>query len=306
MPITGDALLGSGSGLVGGTINAISTGVQNKKNRQFATEMYNRQKADNYEFWQIQNEYNSPASQMARFKDAGLNPHLIYGQSNNAGPISTPDYQAPQSRAPEWGQGLQVGGLAYMNAIYDLDIKQAQAENLRAQKNVIDQEAILKGIQSGIGEFDLGFKNDMRETSGDMMRERLRQLRTSTDLSINEDVRRAVAQSSSLREASERMLNMVEQRANMQASRLHTWADTQRVYADRDRVREAINLMQKDGTLKQLEIELKSKGITWQDPLWQRAAALVLSKAVQDNPDNPVRLLQKLPSGSNFRHRPNE
>lgn len=35
--------------------------------------------------WDIENEYNSPAAQMERYKSAGLNPNLIYGQQNTAG-----------------------------------------------------------------------------------------------------------------------------------------------------------------------------------------------------------------------------
>lgn len=43
-----------------------------------AREDYNRQ----INMWNMTNDYNSPASQMARYKAAGLNPNLIYGQSN--------------------------------------------------------------------------------------------------------------------------------------------------------------------------------------------------------------------------------
>lgn len=44
----------------------------------------------NLEMWRRNNEYNSPASQMQRYKDAGLNPALIYGSSGNAGNSSSP------------------------------------------------------------------------------------------------------------------------------------------------------------------------------------------------------------------------
>lgn len=44
------------------------------------------------EMWGIQNQYNSPAAQMQRFLDAGLNPHLIYGQGNAGNSSSTPQY----------------------------------------------------------------------------------------------------------------------------------------------------------------------------------------------------------------------
>ena len=36
----------------------------------------------NLEQWNRENEYNSPAAQMQRYMDAGLNPNLIYGQQN--------------------------------------------------------------------------------------------------------------------------------------------------------------------------------------------------------------------------------
>lgn len=46
--------------------------------------MKQQEQAYNLELWKLQNEYNTPAAQMARYQDAGLNPNLIYGQSNEA------------------------------------------------------------------------------------------------------------------------------------------------------------------------------------------------------------------------------
>lgn len=43
-----------------------------------------QEQAYNLELWKLQNEYNSPAAQMQRYQDAGLNPNLIYSQQNNA------------------------------------------------------------------------------------------------------------------------------------------------------------------------------------------------------------------------------
>jgi hypothetical protein len=42
------------------------------------------------------NAYNSPLQQMQRFKEAGLNPNLIYKQSNEGAPVRSTDYVAPQ------------------------------------------------------------------------------------------------------------------------------------------------------------------------------------------------------------------
>lgn len=43
-----------------------------------------QEQAYNLELWKATNEYNSPEAQMARYQQAGLNPNLIYGQSNTA------------------------------------------------------------------------------------------------------------------------------------------------------------------------------------------------------------------------------
>lgn len=62
-----------------------------KANKQEAELAYQRQ----MEMWHAQNAYNSPAAQMARFKQAGLNPHLIYGQGNPGNAGTPPAYQPP-------------------------------------------------------------------------------------------------------------------------------------------------------------------------------------------------------------------
>lgn len=90
----------------------------NKKNYQYQTDLnkqqwqyqrdlnaqanqYNLEMAEytykkNLEQWNRENVYNSPKSQMQRYKDAGLNPHLIYGQQNTAS--GSPQMQTPQGQ----------------------------------------------------------------------------------------------------------------------------------------------------------------------------------------------------------------
>lgn len=46
--------------------------------------MKQQEQAFNLQLWNLQNEYNHPAAQMARYQQAGLNPNLIYGQQNVA------------------------------------------------------------------------------------------------------------------------------------------------------------------------------------------------------------------------------
>lgn len=64
------------------------------------------------EMWNRQNAYNTPQAQMARFTEAGLNPHLIYGSGGNSGNASMPQgYQPPKQEyeyiSGNYGASLQ-------------------------------------------------------------------------------------------------------------------------------------------------------------------------------------------------------
>lgn len=55
---------------------------ENQKTREYNYMLAKQQNEWNIAQWNRENEYNSPANQMKRYSDAGLNPDLIYGQSN--------------------------------------------------------------------------------------------------------------------------------------------------------------------------------------------------------------------------------
>ena len=78
---------------IAGTVTSGVTGLlQAPFNYLFQSLAAKRQNEMQKEWWNMQNEYNSPKSQMKRMMEAGLNPNLIYGQmaSSNAGDVGTP------------------------------------------------------------------------------------------------------------------------------------------------------------------------------------------------------------------------
>lgn len=269
MPIPAAAAL-AGAQLAGSAGNSIGQVLTNRGNRKFAREMYDRQKSDNLDFWNMQNEYNSPAAQMRRFQEAGLNKNLIYGQNNTAGAISTPDVQQGQSRNPEFGNVAQEGLLGLMQ-YYDLKIKQAQHDNLLDQGTVIREDAMLRRAQTEAttvgaqrGKFNLDFENELRDVSADSRREHLRQVKTSTDISMSRDAREAAMNASNIKEAVERMKSMIQSRSQSRAEVI--------------RINEQVRQWQKDGTLKELEIDLRRQHINPNDPMWARYVGGMLSK----------------------------
>ena len=70
----GNLLEGAGNALTSGVFGLASNLLSNrgaKRRQQLADQQ-------NVKFWNMQNEYNTPANQMKRLQDAGLNPNLIY------------------------------------------------------------------------------------------------------------------------------------------------------------------------------------------------------------------------------------
>lgn len=95
---------GSWGPSVGGGIAAIGGIYDSYQNRKVSRENTDKtiaaQKAESelayqrsIEMWNRQNEYNTPAAQMARFKAGGLNPHLIYGQGSPGNAQGHPEYR---------------------------------------------------------------------------------------------------------------------------------------------------------------------------------------------------------------------
>lgn len=110
----GDYLYGPGSEL---RSNQTTHWDDSWNNAAFNFALSNFEFKQNKEMWDLMNEYNSPASQMQRFKEAGLNPMLIYSQGNPGNASSQVQYKAPnvhltpmQDRLNKIGQINQLVG----------------------------------------------------------------------------------------------------------------------------------------------------------------------------------------------------
>ena len=83
-----DAILGGATSLVGsilgykGQREANETNLQSvRETNQANYDLYREQYRDAYRLWQENNQYNTPANQMARLRQAGLNPALNMGSN---------------------------------------------------------------------------------------------------------------------------------------------------------------------------------------------------------------------------------
>lgn len=140
-------------------ISGIQQHRQNKKNR----EMAEYQNDANVEFQREQNEYNTPQNQMLRFQQAGLNPHLIYGQGNpgnQSAPVHYPEMK-PHMPANLDGIGSLLNqSMLAQSQVSALDAKTMQThamtelnkmqKDLMAKNPLFDDEgfkAIIDGLK---------------------------------------------------------------------------------------------------------------------------------------------------------------
>ena len=76
-PVTAAALINAGSQASSGIFGFFGQRKQNQHNLQLAKDARDH----DVNMWNMQNQYNTPSMQMQRLTEAGLNPHLMYGQS---------------------------------------------------------------------------------------------------------------------------------------------------------------------------------------------------------------------------------
>lgn len=122
----------------------IQSAVNYEANRKLSEQEFQR----NVDMWQMQNYYNLPKNQMARLKDAGLNPHLVYGTGTVTGNTIG---NAPQYKRPEFQANIPQARI--LSQSQDYEIKNAELSNmaevnakLKAETDYINAKTVTESI----------------------------------------------------------------------------------------------------------------------------------------------------------------
>lgn len=196
------------------------------------------------EMWNLQNEYNHPSAQMARLREAGLNPNLIYGTSPSSA-VGNAD-KVSGARAEDFRFENPLMGLL-MHA--DLEQKNAQTNNLKTQNDLIIAETALKGVQAGETlartaktRLDYQIASELKQTSIDAQKEALRKLELT---SIGQELENEFK--------SKAMQDQLKQ-----------------LFYQASYAKDNLEGVQLDNIMKKLDIELKKLGIEKGDPWYFR------------------------------------
>lgn len=260
-PITG-GLVVAGANLFGQGVNAFAQGRMNKKTRDFSREMYEKQKADNLAYWHMQNDYNSPQAMMSRFKEAGLNPNMIYGNAgnNSASNVHSATPPAWSPRAPQFDLSSP------MSSYFDVAMKSAQLDNVKAINNKILMETKAIAAQAGLRESELNFSQQFFGNRAGKMGYDAQKARQSTDLQ-------------ELLQNPDAVIGDNDNARSSIAYRM-AYAKLQNLGID-TQIKQAISSGKSiENLMKQLEYNLSKNGINAKDPTWIRAIGTIISNYV--------------------------
>lgn len=150
-PLVSSSLIGFGASAFNYGANLLNSGMTFRQNKQLAA----LQNQYNIDQWNRQNAYNDPSAQMERYRKAGLNPNLIYGQQNLS--AESPQLVGGTPRQPVTSSPIDAQTVA------QLSLLRAQKENIEAdtqqkvsQSSVNVADAGLKMAQGKLTEADIG------------------------------------------------------------------------------------------------------------------------------------------------------
>lgn len=261
----------------------------NKKDRKFAEMMSNRQREWAIDDWNRNNLYNSPEQQMARFKAAGLNPNLIYGQQSNAAPIRSSD--TPQNfrsnREMSDTSGLQN---ALMSG-YDMNQKSAQTDLVAKQIELMEKEIMYKDTQiltkldntkadTALKNFNLSRGKSLWQF--DLQSADLKNQKLDADISYTLDQNDRAALTNAM-ELQKGQMSIMQGAQAIIESRMRTAKTEQEV----QNLKQTLQNLRYDGDVKKLDSDLAKMSIRPGDPFWASAAARAIKLAEDAKKSSP-------------------
>lgn len=147
------AAITAGAGLLGSGMQAWQARRNVERTNQANMKLAKYQFEKDKEMWHLMNEYNAPSAQMARFKEAGLNPNLMYGMGTPGNVGEYPQFQAPHldyrgqpSLAGSAIQGATEGLYEGINELQEMDLMKENIEQAQVQ-TFIDKETSADDIR---------------------------------------------------------------------------------------------------------------------------------------------------------------
>lgn len=283
----------AGANILSTGVNAFFQGTANRKQRKWNEKMYAQQRADALADWNMQNAYDSPAAQMQRLKDAKLNPNLVYG-NGTTGITSSGNIRGVEAKA--WSPNAPNIDMSWLAPLvmqqYDIELKQAQTDNVRAATEVAHEDAALRWYQQAEtnmrtartrqeierAQFDLEQARNLAPIAIDQAKENLRKTRTDIGFTMNADQRAAAQSAQTIKEGVAHVLLLQEQAAKTRE--------------EIENIRQARKLMQEETYQKEMENAMREIGANPNGGLMEKAVMIMIDKLMKGR-QRPSSTLQR-------------
>lgn len=271
--------IGQAAGKIGDMIktgaNVFGSIIMAKKQQQWAQKMYDQQRTHALQDWEMQNAYNSPAAQMKRLKEAGLNPHLIYGSGADA----TASQMPRQSDAPNAQlDALQFEGYApTLSQFYDTQVKQAQTDNLKAQTVTASEDAKLRAAQTletyartantaqntAKSDWELKLAKELKDVTVEAAKTNVQKMQADIAYTQDENKRKQDLHQGNLTAQQNDIKQQVKELIMQDLEQARTRSEIKNIETQG-------RIMLSDEQIKQIEVDLRKKNLTPNSPLWQK------------------------------------
>jgi hypothetical protein len=264
------ASLIQGASSVGGSI---AQGQANSAQMAYNDRQYERQRKDALADWTMQNEYNSPKSQMARYKDAGLNPNLIYGQMSNSPAIRSSEMPNAKLAPVNYSGALAEGLQTYQ----DTALKRAQTDNLKKQNDVLTQDILLKTADV-LGKdyankkmkFEIDNQPELFKSTLDGLKANTRKAIMDTISTGASNMRANQLHDLAMKERKQGLVNIVQDLANKKS--LNALTNSQR-----QETLQRVKNLKNTNALQQIEKAMKEKGVQPTDNYLMRIGSQLIN-----------------------------
>jgi len=259
---------------VGAGISFVGNWWKGRNDRKIADENRDAQR----QAWNDQNDYNNPIMQMNRLRQAGLNPHLVYGQSsggaagNSSSPRQVSERPSLDSPIPGFMDAIRgFSGVAQQRA--QVGLLENQKDLVTSQVAKTNAEVARLGINTARDSFELDKAHTLLNYQVDAARlanENVERNNILLDTRIDNIIADTGLKGQQAYDLSQRV----------KESKVRVNEILQRIDESKDRLKtsglQRVNLEIKNES-DRLETLLLSSGISKNDPAWLRIAHSVFS-----------------------------
>lgn len=255
----------------------------NQQNIDFAKQQSELARQWSLEDWNRTNEYNSPLQMMNRFRQAGINPHMVLGSGaqTTAAMIRGTELKTPKLTPPTHAplQLPDVGG--ELERYYNLQRVKADISNANQQTKLLQQkqdmnnlDMITKGIRNSTGQFDLEKKKKFFDTEMEAAILKNKQTTAST-----ENTQMDTKLKPMYYDLQKQSVRLQQAKTSAEISKIN--ADTMRTLFENahilpwqsKKLNREVGLMEAEGRLRQYDEMLRRDGLNAGDPQYMRQIA---------------------------------